>query len=179
MGRDPKWKNWDWFLTSWWRFCSYSHPKQDTGSLSSNSGADNGVARMKEEGCKTTVGFNWKVWVFTIIQMSGFRNAILIWGKKKKVANVSLIFPYLDIPNIDSQEDGERHHLNMDCPGLRGESQFRQDGDPWACILQAITAPSQVLLLCKAKQYNCRTPTTISQTVILHLISGGGTLTKL
>lgn len=53
--------------------------------------------------------------------MSGFRNAILICGKKK-VANVSSIFPYLDTPNIDSQEDGEKHHLNMDCPGLRGDS---------------------------------------------------------
>lgn len=42
--------------------------------------------------------------------------------KKKKMANVSSIFPYLDTPNIDSQEDGERHHLNMDCPGLRGDS---------------------------------------------------------
>lgn len=57
--------------------------------------------------------------------MSGFRNAILIYvakKKKKKVANVSSIFPYLDTPNIDSQEDGEKHHLNMDCPGLRGDS---------------------------------------------------------
>lgn len=44
---------------------------------------------------------------------------------------------------------------------------------------QAITAPSQVLLLGKAKQYNCRTPAMISQTVTLHLISGGCTFMKL
>lgn len=72
--------------------------------------------------------------------------------KKKKVANVSLIFPYLDIPNIEFQEGGERHHLNMDCPGLRGDSQFRQDSDTCTCVFQAINAPSQVLLLCKAIQ---------------------------